>query len=392
MSATAKLSRTNRAGRSLREWSASAPTGSPLRVDREAGVIYGVKVLGFRSRNSHGLREATAGTEYTRRCMEEALPLYEGVDVLVDHDDAPGAPRKRSARAGDPRLFGALREARVGDDGIRADLHFFRDHELASRVCEDVERGLGRFGLSHDASAKRERFDPASRRLVIESLAIVRSVDLVRKPASNRNLWESQDVSTTLREQLEARLPKWKKGNRAKWANRLLEDDTMAPAMDAPAETEEGGSEEDALWSGFVQACMTILNGDGDAAAKGKKITAYLKAHEKLTQEAEPEAPADDEPADPPADPDKTEAVKVKALEHKIAVRDLADELGVKGDKVLLEAAEALALPAARKLLEREKARGGQPRSSGFTPGGGTGGAKGKAPADSKEFANSIRE
>jgi hypothetical protein len=395
MSRTANVKRRDPAtGRALREWSASAPTGSPLRVDRDAGVIYGVKVLGFRSRNSHGLKEATGGTEYTRKCAEESLPLYEGVDVLIDHDAAAGPGRKARGVAD---VFGALRNVTLAADGVRADLHFNREHPLARIVCEDVERGLGRFGLSHDASAKRERFDPASKRLVIESLATVRSVDLVRKPATNRNLWESSNVETTLREQLEGRLPKWK-GNRRKWADRLLEDDAMAPMMDAPVEADDGGDADDALWSGFQSAIQKVMDsykaGDIDAKEAGKKIQDWLKAHDKLTGADEPEAPSESADDDPPAktDDDKSEAVKVKALEHKIAVRDLAEELGVKGDKVLIEAAEALDLKGARRLLEREKARGGQPRSTG--PGGTGGGGKpaGKAPADAKDFAASIRE
>ena len=377
------------AGRKLVE---QCRAGSPLKVDRERGVIENVKVLGFHSRNSHGLREAVNGTEYTRKCMEGALPLYEGADVLVDHEVS-----KRARGTGD--VFGQLRGARLAEDGIRADLHYLKSHPLAERICEDVERSLGVYGLSHDARAGRERFDPASKRLVIESLNAVMSVDLVRKPASNANLWEGQQpMSTTLRQLLEDRRPKLSKPRR-KWADRLLEDDMMAPAMDAPAEVADGGDEEDALWSGFQAAIQKVMDsykaGECDAKEAGKKIADWIKAHDKLTGNEEPEEPVKEEADDAgkKSDEDKTESVKeLAAAKHKLAVRELADDLGIRGDKTLLETAEKLPdLAAARKLFEREKARGGSPRSSGFTSGG-NGAGNGKAPADAKEFASSIKD
>jgi uncharacterized membrane protein YgcG len=123
------------------------------------------------------------------------------------------------------------------------------------------------------------------------------------------------------------------------------------------------------------------------------------QAHDKLSGSDEPEAPDTSTDTDSTgSDTGKTESVKDKELaatKHKLAVRELADELGVRGDKVLLETAEKLPdLTAARKLLEREKARGGSPRSSGFggSAGGGGGTGGGKAPADAKEFAASIKD
>ncbi len=389
-------------GRALREWSASAPTGSPLNIDRDAKVIEGVRVLGRFSRNRHGLREAANGTEYTIPCMRDALPMYEGAEVLANHDMLEGRTaglQKRQTHRGVEYVIGVLRESRMdeskpGNECIRADLHYFDTHPMTPRVLEDVERGLGVFGLSHDASAKTERFDRAARRLVIESLAAVRSVDLVRKPATNRNLWEDleQPVSTTLREQLEERLPKWK-GNRRKWAHRLLEDDAMAPMMDAPVDAPPE-EPEDALWAGFQAAIATILDkyksGDLDEKAAGKQVMDYLKTHKKLTGSDEPEEPTDDTPPDPPASDDKkTEAEKeLAATKHKLAVRELCEEIGVKTDKTLLESLEAMPLDKARKLVEREKARpSGGPKAGGAP----SGGKPGKKPTG-KDFLAAITE
>ena len=394
--ATATKPRTTRTSRKLLEWSAST-SGSPLTVDREGGVIKGVKVVGRHSRNSHGLREAVNGTEYTKACLQEALSLYEGVDVLVDHDEDGRGNRSSSD------VFGKLKNVRLTEDGVRADLHFLKAHPLASRVCEDVERGLGSFGLSHDATAAKERIDRSAGRLVIEKLATVRSVDLVRKPASNRNLWESQTMpKTTLRELVESvKLTPV----RAKWRKRLLEDDAMDAPMDAPIDAPaEGGSSDDALTSGFKAAMMAVIDdGSLDAAGKLAKLKQLLTTHEKLTQEPEPEEPKqesedDDKPKDKDkSDDDRKESLKVKELEHRLAVRDLCEKADVKADKTLLETLESLPIESARRLVEREKTRGGSasPRSSGY--GGGSGGGRGKGksptvPTTTKEFASSIRD
>jgi hypothetical protein len=409
--------------RPLLEWSASA-AGSPLTVDRGRKVIEGVRVIGRFSRNSHGLKEATGGTEYTRRCMEQALPLYEGAEVLSGHE-RPGQSRPNG---GNDDAVGVLRNARLDGDGddlcVRADLHYFDSHPITPRLLEDAERGLGVFGLSHDARAGRERFDRASKRLVIESLSSVKSVDLVRKPATNRNLWESSEpMSTTLRKLLESRLAGLPKPRR-RLARRMIEDDT-APEMDAPAEAADGGDDTDpdeALWSGFKAAIIAIIDGEGSAQDKAKKIGQYLKAHEKLSDAggddsgSDDAAGADDEleeqvgdgsgnqkgqrgamwANDPNMDNhierhglDEEDESEVQVLRRRLAVRKLADDLGVKGDKVLLEAAESLpSLAAARKLLEREAARGGSPRSSGLGGGQGRGG---KVPSGT-DFTASIKE
>lgn len=392
--------------RALFEWSASAPSGAPLRIDRERRVIEGVRVLGRFSRNSHGLAEAENGTEYTPECMREALPLYEGAEVLSGHEQ----PGQRRASGGNDDVVGVLRNVRLegsaGQECIRADLHYFETHKLVGRLIEDVERAIGVFGLSHDASAGRERFDRANKRLVIESLSAVRSVDLVRKPATNRNLWESHEgkpmPKTTLRELLEAlRLTP----ARRKWRNRLLEMGDDMPGMDAPVDAPAPTEEpDDALWSGFMAAitklCEKYKAGEMDYKQAGKAVMDYLKTHDKLSGSAEPDAPDEvqeedeDDASDKKTDDDKTESVKSEnaALKHKLAVRELCEQAKIAPDKALLESLEALPIANARALVEREKARGtgGAPRSSG-APKGGTGGKGGTKPRG-EAFVNAITE
>jgi hypothetical protein len=168
------------------------PQPGPLKVDRAAGIIYGVKVLGWRSRNRR---------EYTREMAEDAVrrKLYEGVKVRINHQVEPA--RFLPAEP----LFGTIHNARTSADGLFADLHYLKSHEMAERVCEDVERGLGLYGLSHDAEKDQWEFKNGVE--VIHSISEVYFVDLVGKAATTANLWESTAVSTTpttLKEIIEA--------------------------------------------------------------------------------------------------------------------------------------------------------------------------------------------
>src|SRR5258708_1346534 len=58
----------------LREFTSAAPVGS---IDREAGIIRGVKVIGCDSKN---------GYSYTKESLNEAVPLFNGAVVNVEHD------------------------------------------------------------------------------------------------------------------------------------------------------------------------------------------------------------------------------------------------------------------------------------------------------------------
>lgn len=171
---------------------ATATATAPLKIDKDKGIIYRVKVLGRFSRNSHGAAEAENGTEYTLQAMKSELPLIEGRKVKTDHPpDRTNPGKERTIDA----TFGVLRNCLIesdehGDPAIWGDLHCLTTHPMYPRVLEDVEKQLGVYGLSHNAAASKERMDRDRGLLVIEEIGIVRSVDLVDKPATNRNLWE----------------------------------------------------------------------------------------------------------------------------------------------------------------------------------------------------------
>jgi hypothetical protein len=152
-----------------------------LTVDRKAGVIKGVKILG---------RESANRRRYSPDAIRRAARLYEGAKVRIDH------PRKPNESRSSYDNFGRLRNVAVDGAGeLFGDLHYLKSHQLAESVAEDAERisELGVFGLSHNVEADGER-GPDGVVTVVEIVA-VHSVDLVADPATVTNLQESQPVT-----------------------------------------------------------------------------------------------------------------------------------------------------------------------------------------------------
>jgi hypothetical protein len=147
-----------------------------LRVDRDAGVIHGVKVLGLVSANNR---------RYTRAAIEKARPLYEGIRVNIDHPhDARPDERRRLA----DRL-GRLENIRATDAGLFADLHYLKSHPLAAMTVEAAERMPEALGLSHNAVGRVVKHQQET---IVEEIMQVRSVDVVSDPATTKSLFEEE--------------------------------------------------------------------------------------------------------------------------------------------------------------------------------------------------------
>ena len=150
--------------------------GVQVRVDRSAGVIRGVKILGLRSRN---------GREYLPEALGRAAALYEGAKVNVNHPKGSAqAPRDYQDRIGIVRGV----EVRPGE-GLFGDLHFNPKHALAEQLIWDAEHAPENVGFSHNVQARTSRRDDL---LVVEEITRVQSVDLVADPATTRGLYEGQ--------------------------------------------------------------------------------------------------------------------------------------------------------------------------------------------------------
>jgi len=153
-----------------------------LRIDRQAGLIRGVKVLGYESAN---------GRSYQRQAVSRARPLYEGIRVNIDHVPAGrgDADRKLADR------FGRLVNVRETESGLFADLDYLRSHPLAELMAEAAERMPEALGLSHNAEGRVRTGDDG--RQVVEEIVRVKSVDLVSDPATTRTLFESHATGAT---------------------------------------------------------------------------------------------------------------------------------------------------------------------------------------------------
>ncbi|HZZ27136.1 MAG TPA: hypothetical protein VFE46_03940 [Pirellulales bacterium] len=148
--------------------------GLALRVDRHAGVIRGIKILGPRSRN---------GRSYLPDALARAVGLYEGAKVNVNHPKGhPLSPRDYQERIGVIRNV----QHRPGD-GLFADFHFNPKHHLSEQLMWDAEHAPESVGFSHNVQAQTRRQGETT---VIEDILQVHSVDLVADPATTRGLFE----------------------------------------------------------------------------------------------------------------------------------------------------------------------------------------------------------
>ncbi len=146
-----------------------------MRVDRQAGVIRGIKVLGLESRN---------GRTYLPEALAQAAPLYEDAKVNVNHPKGnPGGPRDYQDR------IGTIRHVIVhGGEGLFGDFYFNPKHALAEQLTWDAEHAPENVGFSHNVEARVGR---RGDRVVVEAITRVQSVDLVADPATTRGLFES---------------------------------------------------------------------------------------------------------------------------------------------------------------------------------------------------------
>jgi len=154
------------------------------QVDREAGVIRGVKILGRTSRNHR---------VYSEAALNQAAYLYEGLAVNLDHPAPTQAGAGRAVAEG----FGWLTSVGVRDGGVFGDLHFLRSHPQADMIAEAAERNPRRFGLSHNAVGQVRHRDG---QCVVEAIDKVHSVDIVQNPATSSGLFEAENLMPHLSE------------------------------------------------------------------------------------------------------------------------------------------------------------------------------------------------
>ncbi len=148
--------------------------GVALRVDRSAGVLRGVKLIGLESLN---------GRRYRPEALAEAVSLYEGAKVNVNHPkNGPLSPRDYQER------LGVIRQVEFRPEGgLFGNLHFNPKHALAEQLVWDAENNPGNVGFSHNVLARLSR---EGQHTMVEAITHVQSVDLVADPAATQGLFE----------------------------------------------------------------------------------------------------------------------------------------------------------------------------------------------------------
>lgn len=282
---------------------------APRRVDREAGLIEGVRILGPDSKN---------GRKYSPRAMAEAAHLYEGAPVNVDH---PATERKDRPLA---EAFGWIRNVRQEPDGVYGDLHYLKSHPQAELVAEAAERNPNRIGLSHHAEGT-VRMD--GQRVIVETVERVHSVDLVQTPATNAGLFESEGKPMTIREAAEMA-----------GEEKVLAAEGMGEYADKPMRENE--------MDYFAAMVSEVMAMDADRSEKMKRLAAILKAQEML--QGQDAAPA----GEPPEAETEMEGGGMATEDLKKAMAEAVAPVLSKFDKLMESFGQIKAEHDARKLLE----------------------------------------
>jgi hypothetical protein len=194
-----------------------------LRVDREAGIIRGVKLLGLASRN---------GRRYRESALEGAVSLYEEAKVNINHPKGhPLSPRDYQDRLGVVRGV----EFRAGE-GLFGELHFNPKHALSEQLVWDAEHAPQNVGMSHNVLARTSRSGDDT---VVEAITKVQSIDLVADPATTSGLFEQESQTAAVSwdqltlEQLELHRPDLRAELQAHHSTELVELRTKLEAAEA---------------------------------------------------------------------------------------------------------------------------------------------------------------
>jgi len=296
---------------------------SPMadRVDREAGIIKRVKLVGVQSNNlartiGYGFDAVGAAANqpysYAIAGLKRAMPLYENASVYQNHlpfnyDKQTGSRQIAATERPNDHLLGWIKNVIVletGDpekDGLYGDFHYIKPHSFAAVLVEVAERNPEKLALSHEAY-----FDDArviNGRLVIQELKKVAGLALVnQEPGTTKSLFESHfqephmPATATLRQVLESSV-----GDAAQvqQANLLLElmsgppfdtvGDSPAPPEMAAATPAAPVSADQAIKTAFKTAVIACFDDPSlDLLATIHKVDDLLNALETIAGPALP--------------------------------------------------------------------------------------------------------
>lgn len=153
----------------------------PLKVDREQCIVFDVKILGPRSKNT-----GNKANDYPVATQKQAIGLIEGSSVYFDHKG--DGTHCRDYVDGN----GTLKNVRQIGDSLYANHHYNPKKPLTEAYLWDAEHSPQSVMFSINASGKR-KFDKPTQRYIVESIDAVHSVDLVSKGGTTVALNENSD-------------------------------------------------------------------------------------------------------------------------------------------------------------------------------------------------------
>lgn len=341
------------------------------RVDREAGVIYGLKLLGRTSKNNHGVKDnhgnLVEGTEYTPEAVRKAAPHYEGLQAYANHPPRSTPNAERDMRDS----LGVYTNTRESGGEIFGDLNLVKSREDAQALMDAAENPVLHkcFACSHNAYGRGE---VKNRKFIIAEIpeSSIRSVDIVARGGSCATLFESEQPMKITVKSLFAKTfakasPKVTVPLRDNLTRLLEMDEYGGMEMNAPPPDEAeppAGMEEEKGWEHHLgQMIVAVLKDEAmDVAAKAEKIIGVVK--EMLQEEegdAEPEAGAEaEESEEEEVPPKKGEKKEEKEMKESLRLEKQANkalrllmESGVKANAVQIKAVSLLESESDMKTL-----------------------------------------
>jgi hypothetical protein len=267
-------------------------------VDVNKGIIQNVKLVGFNSKNNR---------VYSRKCLEDALKLYEGAPVNANHVDSD-----KEVSIYD--RLGKIQNVKMTDQGVFGDFHFLKSHPMAERVLEAADKMPELFGFSHRAqgTVKSNKSGPEE----VSKINNVLSVDLVSDPATTRSLHEA--ISN-------------QGDNKMDDKEKEVEKDTMQEEYDDMKKK----------MSDMKDVCEAE---DMSPEDKLKKL------HDLLGVDMDEE---EDEKDDEEKSDEKKESVKHNTNNNKINAKLLLEAAGLNNDDDLVRDLEKLDVESASKMVRR---------------------------------------
>lgn len=358
------------------------------RIDREAGIVRGVRVLGSVSRNKR---------RYTEGALNDAVRIYEGLGVNLNHPDRKNPAQERLVQ----EQFGELRNVKRRGEAVYADHHFPLSDPYTPRYLEACERFPYKLGFSHVAEGDC-RYEGDMQ--IVDSLTEAHSADLVTKPATNIGVFESEDQRRNVKELIE------KSGSKQKIRELLFErfEQGMLDPQMTMEQPPAQASEDESVKAAFRAAIVAVFDNRQLSADETKEaIIRILDTGEMVSGKTQPtdeepdmadsqqqnqEDPQDPQPPNPqqqpptdpmpqqtpPDDPNKKkrppqfESVdqenaylrqRVHQLEAANDVHDLLQESKIPADKELVDSLVPLSEEQRKALIKRLTTPMSGPRS-----------------------------